>query len=47
MTNPIVDDILPDIVVDNSTIIYRIESPLLITNMYPNNLVCFFVIGRR
>ena len=45
--NLVVDDILPHVVIDNSTI-FVIETPQLVTTkLYPNNFVCFFVIGRR
>ena len=40
-------DIHPDFVINSTTKIYRLETPVLTTNVYPNSQVCFFVIGRR
>ena len=45
--DPIVEDI-PTIPVDGSnTTLFVLETPLLSTNLYPKDVVCFFVIGRK
>ena len=47
ITNPVVEDIAPFTVIDSETTLYLIETPLLETNLYPSNLICFFVIGKK
>jgi len=43
----VVDDILPIIINGSDATLYKVETPLLATKVYPSNIVCFFVIGRR
>ena len=42
-----VDDILPFKIPGSNTTLYKIDTPILRTNLYPKNIVCFFIIGRR
>ena len=45
--DPVVEDILPIPVNGSNTTLYVVETPLLSNNLYPNNLICYFVIGRK
>ena len=45
--DPVVEDILPISVNDTDTSLYLIETPLLTTQLYPNDTLCYFVIGKK
>lgn len=47
LMDSVVEDIPPIPVNGSNTTVYVIETPLLSTNLYPNNIVCYFVIGRK
>ena len=41
----VVSDIIP--IISTDSIVYEIVTPLLPSDVYPNQTVCFFVIGKR
>ena len=45
--DPIVDDIQPITVDDSDSSLYLIETPQLTTTLYPANVLCYFVIGKK
>lgn len=47
IANAVVEDILPITVNSSDTSVYLIETPLLLTNLYPSNVLCYFVIGKK
>ena len=47
MDDPVVED-MPTISVNGSnTTLFVLETPLVSTNLYPKDVACFFVIGRK
>ena len=47
IANPVVEDIPPITVNSGNSLLYLIETPLLVTNLYPSNVLCYFVIGKK